>query len=190
MCNGTDMKTVHLYMSNLFFKKPQSFPDQLMMQKPVFTTWNYYFKNINQSVVIDFAKQIVANNYSISQLEIDDKWETFYGDLDFDPKTFPNPKEMTDLLHSMGIRVTLWVHPFCNIDSANFITGTDNGYWVLGVDGKHPELTQWWNGNHSAILDTNNPKAVQYYNNSLNNLKTKYGIDSFKFDAGLFYLFF
>ena len=185
MCNGTDMKTVHLYMSNLFFKKPQSFPYQLMMQKPVFTTWNYYFKNINQSVVIDFAKQIVANNYSISQLEIDDKWETFYGDLDFDPKTFPNPKEMTDLLHSMGIRVTLWVHPFCNIDSKNFVDGTNNGYWVLGSNGKNPEFTEWWDGRHAVILDTTNPRAVEYYTNKLNYLKTKYGIDSFKFDAGL-----
>ena len=53
---------------------PQTRPDSLMMQLPVFTTWNYFFKTINQSQVGEFARQIAAHNYSIAQLEIDDRW--------------------------------------------------------------------------------------------------------------------
>lgn len=145
---------------------------------------NYYFKHINQSVVINFAKEIKENGYNISQLEIDDKWELFYGDYDFDQNKFPNPSEMVNQLHEMNIRCTLWVHPFTNIDSVNFVNGTNNGYFVLDQSGQHPALTSWWDGKYAAILDTTNPDAFDYFTNKLNYLKQKYGIDSFKFDAG------
>ena len=78
------------------------------------------------------------------------------------------------------------MHPFTNIDSINFVNGTRDGFWVLDADGQHPGLTSWWNGKNSAILDTTNPNAVVYFTDKLNSLKSKYGIDSFKFDAGLF----
>ena len=80
--------------------------------------------------------------------------------------------------------MTLWVHPFCNIDSENFVNGTVNGYWVKDSTGAHPGFTQWWNGANAVILDTTNPNAVNYFSDKLNSLKTTYGIDSFKFDAG------
>jgi alpha-glucosidase (family GH31 glycosyl hydrolase) len=84
----------------------------------------------------------------------------------------------------MDMRVTLWVHPFCNIDSYNFAPGAKSGYWVKDGQGKYPGFTSWWNGNPSVILDTTNSQAYDYFTSKLNQLKTKYGIDSFKFDAG------
>lgn len=73
---------------------PTKRPDARMMKQPIFTTWSYFFKDINQSMVLDYARGIASNGYQISQLEIDDKWELFYGDLEFDRSKFPNPKEM------------------------------------------------------------------------------------------------
>jgi alpha-glucosidase (family GH31 glycosyl hydrolase) len=143
LCTGPDIKSLHMYMIENFLGKPSSMPDLIMMKSPIFTTWNYFFKDINQSVVINFAQEIVNNNYSRSQLEIDDKWEEKYGDLDFDKQKFPDPKNMTNLLRSMGFRVTLWVHPFCNIDSKNFLIGTDKDYWVNDKYGLTPSLTSW-----------------------------------------------
>jgi len=99
---------------------------------------------------LDFAEQIAANNYTISQLEIDDKWELFYGDLDFDVTKFPNVTEMVVKLHEKNMRCTLWVHPFTNIDSSNFANGTNNGFWVLDSSGQHPGLTSWWNGKNAG----------------------------------------
>ena len=151
VCTGP-FKSLHLHMLQNFMSIPTSRPDQLMMKLPVFTTWNYYFRAINQTVVLNFANEIRANNYSLSQLEIDDKWEVFYGDLDFDKKKFPDMNELTSQLHAMDMRVTLWVHPFCNIDSSSFIPGTIHNYWVMDESGTNPALTSWWNGPHSAIL--------------------------------------
>jgi alpha-glucosidase (family GH31 glycosyl hydrolase) len=120
ICSGPDILTTHRYMISNYLGRPLDKPDLVMLKYPVFTTWNYFFRHINQSVVLDYAKQISDHNYTISQLEIDDLWEHKYGDLDFDRDKFPNPSEMVNQMHKMNMRVTLWVHPFCNIDSTNF----------------------------------------------------------------------
>ena len=49
---------------------------------------------------------------------------------------------MINKLHKLNIRVTLWVHPFANIDSINFLNGVKNGYWVKDINRKHPVLTE------------------------------------------------
>ena len=77
LCRVSDSRKIislHKYMIKNYLNFPKQLPDAAMMQYPVFTTWNFFFKQINQSTVIDFAEQIAANNYKISQLEIDDKW--------------------------------------------------------------------------------------------------------------------
>ncbi|CAF0739483.1 unnamed protein product, partial [Brachionus calyciflorus] len=184
LCKGTNIKTLQLYMIEEYLGKPENKPDLLMMKYPIFTTWNYFFRNINQSIILDYAEDIRKNNYTASQLEIDDKWEVHYGDLDFDLSKFPSPKEMSEKLHDMGMRVTIWVHPFCNIDSFNFVPGIDQSYWVLDSTGEHPGFTKWWNGKNSVIIDTTNPNSIDYFRTKLNFLKNNYKIDSFKFDAG------
>ena len=55
-----------------------------MFTYPVWSTWAQYKDAINQTVVLEYAEQIVANGFADSQLEIDDRWETSYGDLTFD----------------------------------------------------------------------------------------------------------
>lgn len=83
-----------MHMINNYLGKPTSRPDLRMMEQPIFTTWSYFFKGINQSIVLGYASDIASNGYQASQLEIDDKWELFYGDMDFDRTKFPNPKQM------------------------------------------------------------------------------------------------
>jgi alpha-glucosidase (family GH31 glycosyl hydrolase) len=184
VCHGADIKSVHMYMIDQYLGKPLSRPDETMMKLPIFTTWSYFFQNINQSVVLDYANDIISNGFAASQLEIDDKWEKFYGDLDFDRRKFPDPKAMTAKIHSLGMRVTLWVHPFCNFDSPNFIDGTRQGYWIKDPSGQHSAWTAWWDGLDAVIIDTTNPSTVKYFTGKLDALKAHYGIDSFKFDAG------
>jgi alpha-glucosidase (family GH31 glycosyl hydrolase) len=107
-----------------------------------------------------------------------------YGDLDFDKVTFPDMSNLTQQLHALDFRVTLWVHPFCNIEATCFVPGVENGYWVKNANGEFPGITQWWDGKNAAILDTTNPNATEYFVKRLNFLRIKYYIDGFKFDAG------
>jgi myogenesis-regulating glycosidase len=58
---------------------------------------------INQTKTLTYATEIRQNGFNDSQLEIDDDWETCYGDLDFDKNSnkFPNPSDMVNRLKAL-----------------------------------------------------------------------------------------
>ncbi|HET8547029.1 MAG TPA: glycoside hydrolase family 31 protein, partial [Bryobacteraceae bacterium] len=114
-------------------------------------------------------------------LEIDDRWESRYGDLMFDSGKFPDPKAMIEELHRMGFRVTLWVHPFVNADSRTY-RSTEVQPWLLADKSGRPGLIKWWNG-IAAVWDFTNPRASDEFRGRLKNLESL-GVDGFKFDGG------
>ena len=67
------MNKLHLYTINNYFKKPTGWPDERMIKSPIWSTWAMYKKEINHDIVLRYAEDIVYNNYTNSQLEIDDK---------------------------------------------------------------------------------------------------------------------
>ncbi|RLF19612.1 MAG: hypothetical protein DRZ82_05045 [Thermoprotei archaeon] len=162
---------------------PQRMPDRRILAKPIFSTWAYFKKDINQEKVLEFAKEIKEHEFPCSVIEIDDKWETAYGDHEFDFDRFPNPKDMIGKIHKMGYLVTLWVHPFINYDSKNYEYAKSKGYLVLDPEEDIPMEVKWWNGK-GGLLDISNPKAREWFNNALISLKRRYDVDGFKFDAG------
>lgn len=48
-----------------------------------------------------FAADILSNNFTNCQLEIDDGYESSYGDFTFDIDKFPHAEEMIAKLHDM-----------------------------------------------------------------------------------------
>ena len=118
----------------------------------------------------------------INVLEIDDRWQVYYGDLGFDPKRFPNPKQMIDELHTKGFKVTAWVIPFLDPESQAFADGAKNGWLVRTADGS-PYLVEWWQG-RGGLLDVTNPSALKWFFERLTSLQLESGLDGFKFDAG------
>jgi hypothetical protein len=181
------LKNLHLFIVANYLGKPEGIPDDLMFKRPIWSTWANFKKDINENNVLDYARDIIANNYSHSQIEIDDEWATKYGDFEFDQRKFPNIKTFVKSLKDLGFRVTMWMHPFANFDSKNFILHVADKFWVT-VDGSLPALTAWWNG-IAGILDTTYSEATTWFVSQLNNLRDEYGIDSFKFDAGRLYFF-
>ncbi|XP_071109181.1 myogenesis-regulating glycosidase-like [Haliotis cracherodii] len=184
MCTAPDVRSIHQLLSDRYIKKPEGTPNPLLFRSPIWATWSKYKTKVNQSLVIDFVNDIKKNNFTICQIGIDDVWTPKYGDLVFDPETFPDPKSLVDTLHSQGIAVALWVHPFVNIDTQAFPYLASKGWMIPDISGTRPALTTWWNGKMAGHIDFSNPGAVQWYLDELNALKTKYGIDTFKFDAG------
>ncbi|XP_022107005.1 uncharacterized family 31 glucosidase KIAA1161-like, partial [Acanthaster planci] len=162
--------------------KPEGLPDERMIKSPIWSTWARYKVFISDSVVNAYADEIVSNGFSNSQIEIDDGYSLKYGELDFDPKKFPNMKDTVRKLHDKGFRVTLWVTPFANKDTSAYQEGKEKGYWVT-EKGKDEGVVKWWNG-FAGMLDITNPDAVEWFIARLDKLKQDTGIDSFKFDAG------
>ena len=91
---------------------PNHTPPLELFGAPVWTTWAQYKDAIDEETVLDFAKQIISHGFPYQVLEIDDKWQTTYGDFEFNPAKFPTPHAMIERLHQEGFKVTCWVHPF------------------------------------------------------------------------------
>jgi myogenesis-regulating glycosidase len=157
-------------------------PSKGLFEKPTWTTWARYKTAIDQDVVLAYADDIIKNDYPYGVLEIDDRWQIYYGDLGFDPKRFPDPKGMIDELHTKGFKVTAWVIPFFDRESNAFKEGAKNEWLVLRSDGS-PYLVEWWQG-HGGLLDVTNSSAVEWFFERLRQLQVKTGLDGFKFDAG------
>jgi hypothetical protein len=173
-----NVHSVHELVMNTFIAHPSDIPDERMFRHPIWSTWATYKKNINQAKVLEFAREIRRRDFEAAQLEIDDDWTPAYGDMEFDRRKFPNPGAMMDELRSMGLRVTLWVHPFASVLSSAVARGD---FWVKSTVTRG--VTTWWNG-LGKCLDVTNPAAVAWFRGCLRALADEYGIASFKFDAG------
>lgn len=183
ICVADDIKTVWLTMFKEFYHPPTAIPDEVMLMYPVWSTWARYKVNVNEKKVLQYADEIKKFGFTNSQIEIDDMYTTHYGEFNFDTKKFPNAKRMINKLHSMGFRVTCWVHPFVNPDSPCFAEGAKHGFFVRQNNDSEPAIIKWWQGN-GAIIDVTNEAACDWYTRRLKSFQKEYNIDSFKFDAG------
>lgn len=199
------LNKLHLYVINNYYAKPVDIPDERMFKSPIWSTWANFKANINESVVLNYAQEIKNNGYPNSQLEIDDKyeivnssvyrqggvemlnlnrWQTTYGDFNFDKSKFPNIADMITELNRLGYRTTLWIHPFTNLDSLNIWELGENFLAVRTRDSLLPGLTSWWQGPAAIIFDTTNPNSTNWFVDKLEAIRRDAKIDSFKFDAG------
>jgi len=160
---------------------PAQTPPADYFKLPIYTTWVEHKTGVSQQKVIEYANQIHNNKLPCGVIEIDDRWESHYGDTEFDSMKFPDPKAMVSTLHGLGYKVTLWVHPFVNPDSRTFRDHQDDGLLLRDRSGKLM-LTRWWNG-PATIWDMSNPKASAEFRHRLHALQSQYGLDGFKFDG-------
>ena len=161
---------------------PVSTPPAAYFRLPIYTTWVEHKTEVSQAKVIEFAKAIREYELPAGVIEIDDKWESKYGDMQFNTAKFPDPRAMVAELHKMGFRVTLWVHPFVNTDSETFSSTQMRPLLMRDLSG-NPGLIRWWNGN-AAVWDFTNPRAAAEFRDRLAHLEKQYGLDGFKFDGG------
>jgi alpha-glucosidase (family GH31 glycosyl hydrolase) len=161
---------------------PSRIPDPHHMTIPIWTTWARYKTEIDQEKVMQYVAEIQAADFPLGTLEIDDRWQTAYGDLQFDPTRFPDPRAMIDALHAQDIQVTAWVIPFINRNANCFDEAAQNGYLVRNPAGEPYEI-EWWQG-MGYLLDISNPDALMWFRDRLKKLQAETGLDGFKFDAG------
>jgi alpha-glucosidase (family GH31 glycosyl hydrolase) len=161
---------------------PQTTPSTRHLALPIWTTWARFKEEINQSRCLEFVREIRAAGFPIGTLEIDDRWQTAYGDVEFDPSRFPDPRGLIDQLHAEGIEVTAWIVPFINPAATAFAEAASEGYLVRTPTGE-PSLVSWWQG-PGYLLDLSNPRAEAWFKERLERLQARTGLDGWKFDAG------
>ncbi|WP_020499503.1 glycoside hydrolase family 31 protein [Sciscionella marina] len=154
--------------------------------KPLWNSWAQYYRDIDQRKVLDWTKQLRAAEVDGHTIQLDDKWESNYGNMTFDSRTFPDPKKMVEQIHGMGYKFGLWTTFWVNLDSKNYAYARDHGYLVRAKDDPNKACTvKWWNGK-AGIIDLANKKARDWYTGKLRKLMQDYRVDGFKFDTRFF----
>jgi alpha-glucosidase (family GH31 glycosyl hydrolase) len=114
-----------------------------------------------------------------------------YQDFSFEKNgLWPNPKEMIDEIHRLGMKIILWQIPVMKKleeshaqHDADQATMLEKGYCVLHDDGS-PYLvrTPWFT--NGLLLDATNPTAVDWWLRKRAYLLDDLEIDGFKTDGG------
>jgi len=154
--------------------------------KPLWNSWAQFYTKIDQEKLLDYATDLHDNGLDGHTIQLDDKWESNYGNLTWDPKTFPDPKDLSDKIHDMGFDFGIWVTLWINLDSDNYQYAVDHGYLLMDAkETSKPCEVTWWNG-QAGIIDLANPEAKAWYEGNLKTLMDTYDIDGLKFDTRFF----
>ncbi len=182
---GKTLREAYIGAKDKHFPASGKTPNQMMFKLPQYNMWIELNYNQNQEKILKYANDIIKNKFPTGVFMIDDIWSKDYGNFEFDPSKFPNPKAMVDELHANGFKVMLWLTPFVSPDSKEFEYLAKHKALVLKKDNNRPAIIKWWNG-YSACLDLTKPAATDWLRAKLKSLQDRYGIDGFKFDAGDF----
>ena len=78
----TSLRDFHLSMIKTKLGIPKSIPDKRMLTQPFWSTWAQFKFFVNNDNVIQLAKDIIKHGFTNnSHIEIDDKWQSFYGNF-------------------------------------------------------------------------------------------------------------
>ena len=181
---GSTLREAYLAASRAHFPPSGVIPPEEFIARPQYNTWIELTYNQNQADILRYAEDIVANGFPTDAVfMVDDNWQKYYGNFEFKPDRFPDPKGMVDKLHKMGFKLMFWLSPYVSPDSPEYRDLAKKGAFVLDPLENHPAIVPWWNG-YSAMLDMSNPVACQWLSGKLKEMQEKYGVDGFKFDAG------
>lgn len=164
--------------------RPQSSPAPALFRDPIWSTWAEFKTNITTDKISDFCDTIKYENFNISQLEIDDGYSNFYGELEFNTSRV----SVDALLNSscQGFDITAWVHPFVNYNASNFEEGLEEQLYLPGtsqIQGDSVSLVNWWNG-YGAVINFMDAGVATNFEERLSQFKEEQSLSSFKFDAG------
>ena len=181
---GETLREAFLAASAAHFPPSGTTPPDEFIANPQYNTWIELTYNQNQTDILRYASDIVANGFPTgSVFMIDDNWQKYYGNFEFKPDRFPDPKGMIARLHAMGFKVMFWLCPYVSPDSPEFRELEQKKYFVMEPVEDRPAIVNWWNG-WSAMLDMSNPDARAWLVGKLRDMQEKFGVDGFKFDAG------
>jgi alpha-glucosidase/alpha-D-xyloside xylohydrolase len=129
-----------------------------------------------QEQVLDVAKQYRQKRFPLDVIVVDFLNMTKQGELDLDPKRWPDPAKMNRELHGMGVNTLLSVWPHFSRGTQFYDMLQKNGWLILKPDGT-PD-PGWAKEVIGPNLDTTNPEAAKWWWEKIRDRYVKpYGFD-------------
>lgn len=141
--------------------------------------WQCKLRYENQEQILEVARKYKELGVPISVIIIDYFHWTEQGDYKFDPKFWPNPKEMADKLHEMGIKLMVSMWPTINEHSENYYYMLNHNMLLRTASGSNRVFDFY---GPQAEIDPSNPQARDYIWNRLKENYIDNGVDQMWFD--------
>jgi alpha-D-xyloside xylohydrolase len=116
---------------------------------------------ITQEEVLNVAKGYRDRKLPADVLVVDWFYYTKMGQMDMDPKNWPNPKAMNDQLHKMGFQTMISVWPRFVPDDRYYDLIKKNGWFEHLADGTPTNGLPY--DRAGSDIDTTNPDAAHWY---------------------------
>ena len=184
VCNSDDILKTHKFIGERVIQNLQEIPDMALMTSPHWSTDSQLKKStVNETSLIDLTKQLKRHNFNCSTIDLDGQWESKIGDFTFSKVRFPNMTKTFQAVESAGCHYSLSLFPYFDLNSRNFPEGLSRELFIKSIGKQVPALIKWQFG-VGAMLDVSNSSARDWFTNKIRQLKSLYGINTFRFAYG------
>ena len=129
-----------------------------------------------QEQVLDVAKEYRQKNLPLDVMVVDFLNMTKQGEMDLDPKRWPDPAAMNRELHAMGVGTLLSVWPHYSAGTQFYDMLLHKGWLIHAPDGK-PD-SEGYSDAIGPNIDTTNPEAAKWFWEKIRDRYVKpYGFD-------------
>ena len=130
----------------------------------------------NQQEVLDVAKGYRDRKLPADVLVVDWFYYTKMGQMDFDPKYWPDPAAMNKQLHAMGFDTMISVWPRFLAEDRYYADLRAKGWLIQKADGTPADGLPY--DKAGSDIDTTNPEAAKWYWNVVKDNILSQGFDS------------
>lgn len=141
--------------------------------------WQSRLRYETQEQVLEVAQKYKDMGITPSVIIIDYFHWTEQGDYKFDPKYWPDPKEMADKLHDMGIKLMVSMWPTINQKSENYREMLDRNMLIRTKSGSNRVFDFY---GPQAEIDPTNPVTREFVWDKLKRNYIDNGVDALWFD--------
>ncbi|MDB6011346.1 MAG: alpha-glucosidase [Gammaproteobacteria bacterium] len=135
-----------------------------------------------QQQVLDVAEGYRSRGYPLDVIVVDWFYWTRMGELDIDPKAFPDPQAMNRKLHEQGVHTLISVWPRFERESRYFDYLTAKGWLLADKNGKPVDGLPERSDRAGALIDSTNPAAREWYWDRIRDNIASRGFDWFWLD--------
>ncbi len=131
----------------------------------------------SEKEILDVARGYRERNLPADVMVVDWFYFTKMGQMDMDPRYWPDPKAMNDELHRMGFHSMISVWPRYVPEDRYYATILKNGWFEHLADGTPTNGLPY--DKAGSDIDTTNPDAAKWFWDRINENFVSLGFDSF-----------